>query len=61
MYETANEVASASELEPDDPAAIDDVAAIVHNVEDVCDTEIDEMFVKSKSTPSVVETVPQSI
>ena len=50
-----------SELVPDEPAAIVDVAEIVHTVDDVCDTEIDEMFVKSKSTPSVVDTVAQSI
>jgi len=61
VYETANEVASASELVPDEPAAIVDVAEIVHTVDDVCDTEIEEMLVKSKSLPSVVDTVPQSI
>ena len=61
VYETANEVASASELVPEDPAAIVDVAEIVHTVDDVCTTEIDEMLVKSKSVPSVVDTVPQSI
>jgi hypothetical protein len=61
VYDTANDEASARELVPDEPAAIDDVAEIVHTVDDVCATEIDEIFVKSKSTPSVVETVPQSI
>ena len=60
-YDTANEVASAMELVPDEPAAIVDVAEIVHTVNDVCVTEIEEMLVKSKSLPSVVETVPQSI
>ena len=61
MYDTANEDASARELVPDEPGAIVDVAEIVHTVDDVCVTEIDEIFVKSKSLPSVVEMVPQSI
>ena len=61
MYDTANEDASARELVPDEPGAIVDVAEIVHTVDDVCVTEIDEIFVKSKSLPSVEETVPQSI
>ncbi len=61
VYDTANDEASARELVPDEPAAIVDVAEIVHTVDDVCTTEIVEILVKSKSTPSVVETVPQSI
>jgi hypothetical protein len=61
VYDTANDEASASELVPEEPAVIVDVAEIVHTVDDVCATEIDEILVKSKSTPSVVETVPQSI
>jgi hypothetical protein len=61
VYETAKVDASARELDPDAPSAeIVETAEIVHTVDDVCTTVIDAMLVRLKSTPSTVESVPQS-
>ncbi len=61
-YDTENDEASASELVPVAPSAeMVDTAEIVQTVDDVWAIVIDTMLVRSKSTPSVAETVEQSI
>ena len=61
-YDTENDEASASELVPVAPSAeMVDTAEIVQTIDDVWTIVIVTMFVRSKSTPSVVETVKQSI
>jgi hypothetical protein len=48
-------------LEPVAPGVTDETAETVQTVGEVCETEIDEMFVNVKSVPLVVDTEEQSI